>query len=92
MLSAIETAMSGVSANQTARQHGVPPSILKDRLSGQVLHEAKPGPRPYLGPNEEKELSEYLITSAKVGFGKTRRQIKGIAESVAKEKGMLKGE
>ena len=92
MLSAIETAMSGVSANQTARQHGVPPSILKDRLSGQVLHEAKPGPRPYLGPNEEKELSEYLITSSKVGFGKTCRQIKGIAESVAKEKGMLKGE
>ena len=44
------------------------------------------------GPNEEKELSEYLITSAKVGFGKTRRQIKDIAESVAKEKGMLKGE
>ena len=30
MLSAIETAMSGVSANQAARQHGVPPSTLKD--------------------------------------------------------------
>ena len=54
MLSAIETAMSGVSANQAARQYGVPPSTLKDRLSGQVLHGAKPGPRPYLGPNEEK--------------------------------------
>ena len=38
MLSAIETAMSGVSANQAARQHGVPPSTLKDRLSGRVLH------------------------------------------------------
>ena len=57
MLSAIETAMSGVSANQATRQHGVPPSTLKDRLSGHVLHGAKPGPRPYLGPNEEKELS-----------------------------------
>ena len=92
MLSAIETAMSGVSANQATRQHGVPPSTLKDRLSGRVLHGAKPGPRPHLGPNEEKELSEYLITSAKVGFGKTRTQVKCIAESVAKEKGMLKGE
>ena len=54
MLSAIETAMSGVLANQAARQHGVPPSTLKDRLSGRVLHGAKPCPHPYLGPNEEK--------------------------------------
>ena len=92
ILSAIETAMSGGSANQAARQHGVPPSTLKDRLNGWVLHGAKPGPRPYLRHNEEKELNENLITSAKVGFGKTRRQIKGIAESVAKEKGILKGE
>ena len=86
MLSAIETAMSGVSANQATHQHGVPPSTLNNRLSGWVLHRAKPGPRPYLGPNEEKELSEYLTTSAKVGFEKTRRQVKCIAENVAKEK------
>ena len=86
MLSAIETAISRVSANQAARQYGVPPSTLKDQLSGWVLHGAKPGPRPYLGTYEEKELSEYLTTSAKVGFGKTRRQVKCTAESVAKEK------
>ena len=72
MLCAIETAQSGqVSANQPARQHRVPPSTLKDRLSGRVLHGAKPGPRPHMGPSEEKELSEYLIASAKVGYGKT---------------------
>ena len=92
MLCAIETAQSGqVSANQAARQHGVPPSTLKDCLSGRVLHGAKPGPRPYMGPSEEKELSEYLLASAKVGYGKTRGQIKSIAESVAQEKGILKG-
>ena len=91
MLSAIETARAGVSANEAARQHGVPPSTLKDRLSGRVLHGSKPGPHPYLKPSEESELSDYLITAAKVGYGKTRRQIKGIAESVAKEKGILKG-
>ena len=85
MLSAIETAVSGVSANQAARQYGVPPT-LKHRLSGWILHGAKPGPRPYLGTYEEKELSEYLTTSAKVGFGKTRRQVKRTTESVAKEK------
>ena len=52
---------------------------------------SKPGPRLYLKPNEENGLSEYLITSAKVGYGKTHRQNKCIAESVAK-KGMLKKE
>ena len=87
------SAIAGVSANEAARQHGVSPSTLKDRLSGRVLNGSKPGPRPYLKPSEESELSEYLITAAKVGHGKTRRRIKkkSIAESVAKEKGMLKG-
>ena len=49
MLCAIETARSGlVSANQAARQHGVPPSTLKDRLSGWIPNGSKPGPRPYM--------------------------------------------
>ena len=78
-------------ASHAAHQHGVPPSTLKDQLSSWVLHGAKPGPHPYLEPNEEKELSEYLITSVKVGYGNTRRQIKCIAENVAKGKGTLKG-
>ena len=41
------------------------------------------GARPYLNQAEEKEL---IVTVGKVGFGKTRRQIKNIAEKVATEK------
>ena len=91
MLSAMESVQSGmVSANKAAEIHGVPRSTLKDRLSGRTVHGVKPGPRPYLQEAEEKELSDYLITAAKVGYGKTRKEVKGIAENIAKEKGILK--
>ena len=91
MLAAITMAENGeVSANQAADAHGVPRSTLKDRLNGRVTHGTKPGPRPYLDSREESELVDYLFNAAKTGFGKTRQQIKCIAENVAKEKGILK--
>ena len=43
------------------------PSTL-DCLSGRVVHGVKPGPTPYLTTKEEKELAEYLVLSAKVGY------------------------
>ena len=43
------------------------PSTL-DCLSGRVVHDVKPGPTPYLTTKEEKELAEYLVLSAKVGY------------------------
>ena len=81
MLAAIMMAENGeVSANQAADVHGVPRSTLKGRLKGRVTHGKKPGPRPYLDSSEEEELVDYLFDAAKTGFGKTRRQIKCIAE------------
>jgi len=48
MTSALNAVLeNGVSANMAA-MHGVPPSTLKDRLSGHVKHGDKPGPKPYL--------------------------------------------
>ena len=82
-----------MSANQAAAKlnvHGVSHSTLKDRLKSRVTHGTKPGPPPYLDSREEKELVDYLSDTAKTGFGKTRQQIKCIAESVAKEKGILR--
>ena len=90
MLSAIEAVRKGMAANKAAMLHGIPRSTLKDRLSGRVRHGTKPGPHPYLQPSEEKELVEYLRTAARIGYGKTRREVKSIAENVAIEKGMLK--
>lgn len=93
MLAAMKLAENGeISANHAADIHGVPRSTLKDRLKGRVVHGTKPGPRPYLDSTEERELVDYLFDAAKTGHGKTRQQIKGIAENVAKKKGILKSE
>ena len=93
MDAAIKAVMSGstVSINRAAKDHGIPPTTLKDRLSGRVLDGTKPGRAPYLNNDEEAELEEYLTESVKVGYGKTRREVKAIVENVATHKGVLRG-
>ena len=45
---------------------------------------------PYLSKLEEEEFVDYLSDANKVGYGKTRCQVKVIAERVAIEKGVLR--
>ena len=80
----------GLGINKAAGDHGVPASTLKDRVSGRVKHGVKPGPKPYLCLVEEHELGSFLKSCATMGYGKTRRDVMHIAESVAREKGILK--
>ena len=54
---------------------------LKDRVAGRVLHGSNFSPPPYLTPEEEKELVDFLITSIKMGNGKTRRLVLKIVET-----------
>ena len=62
MLDVMEAASSGnVSINKASELYGVPKTTLKDRLSGLVAHGTKPGPKPYLHLEEEKELVDHLI-------------------------------
>ena len=86
MTTALVEARKGVHAiNKIAVMYGVPKSTLHDRISGRVQHGKKPGP-PYLNPTEEQELAGHLISMAKIGYGKTRKEVKLMAENVAKEK------
>ena len=91
MTAAIEAYRSGFSPsiNQAARDHGVPPTTLKDRISGRVLRGSKPGPTPYLSEEEESELQKYLIDCSNLGYEKTRQQVISIVKNVAQEKGIL---
>jgi len=68
----------------------VPPTTLKDRISGRVKHNTNPGPQKYLSCQEEKEFSEFLKESSAVGYGKSRKDVLAIAESYAKVKGVLR--
>ena len=77
MLAAISRVQDdGLSVNQAADLHGVPRSTLKDRLSGRVIHGTKSGPKSYLTAEEENELVMHLLQVSKMGFGKTRRDVK----------------
>ena len=89
-IEAVQTGQSGI--NCAARDHGVPPTTLKDRISGRVQNNTKPGPAKYLSDKEESELSTFLKDCAAVGYGKTRREVMRIAELQAKRKGVLRKE
>lgn len=78
MLGAMKAASEGTGINRAALEYGVPKSTLKDRVAGRVQHGAKSGKTPYLSPNEEKELVDYLITCSKIGYPKRRDDVIGI--------------
>jgi len=59
----------------------------QDRITGRAIYGTKPGPKPYLKKTEE---IEFLETTGEFGYGKTRKQVMNIVESMAKEKGLLR--
>ena len=63
-------------------------------LNNLVCHDRllNPGPKPFLTCVEEKELSNFIVDVAKAGYGKTRKQIMSLAESVARDKGRMMGQ
>ena len=89
MLRALEAVKDFESVQRAARIFGVPRSSLCDRTSGKVKLDRKPGPSPYLSNVEERELANFVTDVAKAGYGKSRKEIKLIAEDVANEKGVL---
>ena len=55
-------------------------------MTGRVTHSRKPGPNPYLTKAEETKLSKFLVVTSKAGYGKTRAEVKSIAERTMKLK------
>ncbi len=89
MLAAMDAVrQGGMGINKAASLHGVPKTTLKDRLSGRVAHGTVSGPARYLQADKERALADHLLEAATVGYGKTRRQVKGIVENVAREKNL----
>ena len=46
-----------------------------------MIHGQKPGHKPYLTKQEEKELTDYLVLAAKVGYSKTQRDVMNLVET-----------
>ena len=75
MAAAIRSVEQGSSVTRASRNFGVSRSTLYDRVSGHVVHGVKPSSKPYLDDTQELVLSSYLKYYAKVGYGKTRRDV-----------------
>jgi len=90
MIAAMGSIKGGLSVKRAAELHGVPRATLQDRVKGKVMHGVNAGPQPYLQTGEEKELSCFLMEVAAVGYGKIKKQVKFLAEMVAKNKGILR--
>ena len=87
MIRAMEAVKSGVmGTNQAAREFDVPATTLKDRLPGRVKHGSKPGPAPYLTEEEERELAEFFIQVARLGYGKTKQEVLDILRKTLEKK------
>ena len=67
--------------------YNVPQSTLGDRVSGRVQMVGKSGPDTYLTPHEEKELVQFLIGCAQLGFARTRKQVMTLVRAAMVKKG-----
>ena len=91
MEAATKSVLDGLrlSAKKAADLHGVPRTMLKDRLSGRVDHGTNPRPKSYLTADEEGELCRHLCVS-NMGLRKTQRDAMCLVEMHVKNKGLLK--
>ena len=75
MQNALKAVDKGESIRRAAELYNVPRSTLYDRVSGKVMHGARSGPQPYLSVEEEEELTNFLLETAKIGYAHTRKQV-----------------
>ena len=59
---------------------------MKDQVAGGVVHGTKMGAKPYLTYEEEQELVSFLLNCAKMGYGKTRKDVLNIVHATVVRK------
>ena len=75
MVKAMKAVISNsMGVSEAAQCYNVPPTTLKNRISGQAKHGTKPGSQHYLTPKEENELAEFLVKACKMGNKKKRNR------------------
>ena len=85
---ALEAVTEGkMSVNRAAVEYNVPRTTLKDRVSGRVIHGSNMGPKMYLTYEEEKELVDFLLNCARMGYAKTRQDVLKIVHNAMLKKG-----
>ena len=75
-----------LSVRCVAVQYYIPPSTLHDCISGKVSAGGVSGTPHYLDESEEKELVEFLLGGAKVGYAKTVKAVRVIVNKAVTKK------
>ena len=91
MEQALQAVVSGGSSvRRAALDYNVPKSSLGDRVSGRTVPGSKSGPLPYLNTMEEAEVVQFLSRCASIGYGKSRKEVLSLVQSVLDSKGVQK--
>ena len=61
MAKAMDAVITNEMGVNKAMQFDVPPTTLKDRISGRGMHGTKPGPPGFLTPEEDQELADFIV-------------------------------
>ena len=80
---AFEATQRGVSAYRAAKLYSVPPTTLKDRISGRVSVDAKVGHETIFTLDEEQKLFYHITYMAEIGYGYNKTAIQYVAKDYA---------
>ena len=87
-------ALSAIGVGMTVRKasvvYGIPRTTLNDHKLGKVRPGALPGRPTLLSTKEEEDLVNFLVESAAMGYGRTRRDVLDIVSRMAQQRGIKK--
>lgn len=80
-------AQNRMSTSKAAEVHGIPRTTLSDHVHGKILPGSKSGRPTLLSSTEERDLVNFLLESAKIGCGRTRKEVLAIVGKMLSARG-----
>ena len=87
MAAAIEMIEGGMGVREASRLYNLPYETLRRRVNHVVNVECRPGPPTVLTDEEEKQLADYCVKMADMGFGLSREDVMLTAFRIAEISG-----
>src|SRR6266536_2148267 len=78
---------NGVPTQTAAKNHGVPRTTLRDRISGSQNHRSAYSNMQRLSPEQEDRLTAWILRQESLNYAPTHAQVRAIATSVLKQAG-----
>ena len=75
MEAAVQSVQEGKGLREASRLYNVPVETLRQRVTGKVELDCRPGPPTVLTQEEEGEIVRYLIQMADMGYGLTKEAV-----------------